>query len=214
MRSTRKCRSRTRPGPGGGFPAERTHTPHREALEDLRFIRRTLEDSASFTAVPGWGMVAMGATSVLAWALAASAGSAQRWLEVWLAEAAVAMLIALWTMERKSRHARLPLFSGPGRRFILSFMPPLAAGALLTAACYLAGAFREIPGMWLLLYGTGVVTGGAFSVRIVPVMGLCFMALGALALAGPASWANGLMLAGFGGLHLGFGFLVARRYGG
>ncbi len=196
------------------IPLKAPERHHRDAFEDLRFIRQTLENSASFTAVPGWGMVGMGASAFLAWALALRAESLERWLEVWLAEAALAMLLALWTMERKSRQARLPLFSGPGRRFIFGFMPALAAGALLTAACYRAGAIREIPGTWLLLYGTGVTTGGAFSVRIVPVMGLCFMAVGTLALAAPPSWSGALMLAGFGGLHVIFGILIARRHGG
>ena len=102
----------------------------------------------------------------------------------------------------------------PGRRFVLSYVPPIAVGALLTVALVRAGLYQALPGTWLLLYGTGVVTGGAFSVRVVPLMGLCFMALGALALLGPAAWGNLLMAIGFGGLHIGVGWIIARRYGG
>lgn len=188
--------------------------PERAALDDLRFIRETIANSASFTAVPGWGMVGMGATALLAALLAMRQASPARWIAVWLVEAALALLLALWTMERKARRSRTPLLSGPGRRFVLSFLPPLLAGALLTPVLFQVGDLRHLPGMWLLLYGTGVVTGGAFSVRVVPVMGMCFMTAGAAALLAPVTWGTAIMAAGFGLLHLVFGTVIARKHGG
>lgn len=195
-------------------PVPASQPPAGNALEDLRFIRQTLEDSASFTAVPGWGMVAMGATALLTSAIASRQTSSPRWIAIWLVEGVIALLLALWTMERKARRARMPLLSGPGRKFMLSFMPPLLVGALLTGVMYQGGSLPQIPGMWLLLYGTGVVTGGAFSVRIVPVMGTCFMLAGAATLLAPASWANAMLAGAFGVLHIVFGILIARRHGG
>jgi hypothetical protein len=90
----------------------------------------------------------------------------------------------------------------------------MVAGALLTVALFRARLAGAIPAVWLLLYGTGVVTGGMYSVSIVPVMGICFMVLGAMALFVPAAWGNWLMAAGFGGLHIIFGTIIARKYGG
>jgi len=187
---------------------------HAHAIADLRFIRRTMEEAGAFTAVPGWGMAALGATALLAAAVAARQPTPSRWLLVWIVEAAVALAIAASSMARKARRAHVPLFSGPARRFALSFAPPLLAGAALTAALVPAGHVAVVPGMWLLLYGTAVATGGAFSIRIVPVMGLVFMVAGAAALLAPAAMADAILAAGFGGIHLVFGTIIARRYGG
>jgi hypothetical protein len=206
MADARRCRA-TRVRPAGALAQG-------AALDDLRYIRQTLENSASFTAVPGWGMVGMAATALVAAGVAWRQPSFERWMAVWLAEAVVALTLAMAAMRRKARRAQVPLLSGPGRRFLLNFLPPMLVGGVLTAALYRAGSLHAIPGMWLLLYGTGVVSGGAFSVRIVPVMGSCFMIAGAMALLAPAAWAEAFMLAAFCGLHLVFGLMIARRHGG
>ena len=184
------------------------------AADNLRFIRETMERAGSFTALPGWGGAAIGVTALAAAAIASRQPTPQLWLLVWLCEAAVAIVVALLTTARKARAARLPVFSGPGRKFALSFAPPLVVGALLTAALYRDGDGAVLPAVWLLLYGTAVVCGGAFSARIVPLMGLCFVALGAAALFTPATWGNAYMMAGFGGLQIVFGLVIARKYGG
>jgi hypothetical protein len=184
------------------------------ARDNLRFIRRTMERAGSFTAVPGWGGVAVGLTALAAAAVAWRQASATLWLVTWLAEALLAAMIGGWTVVWKAKAAGLSLLSAPGRRFAFSFAPPIVVGALLTAVLVRAGLVAALPGMWLLLYGTGVVTGGAFSIEAVPLMGLCFMALGVAALFSPAEWGNLFMAAGFGGLHLVFGAVIARRYGG
>jgi hypothetical protein len=173
-----------------------------------------MERATAFTAVPGWGGVAMGATALAAAAVAQRAPTPGARLAPWLIASVAALLIGGWAMAVKARRAGTTVFTWSGRRFVLSFLPPLAVGALLTGALAQAGLHQALPGTWLLLYGTGVVTGGAFSVRAVPIMGVCFMLLGVTALFGPPAWGNALMAAGFGGLHIVFGLLIARRYGG
>lgn len=184
------------------------------AADHLRYIRETMESAAEFTAVPGWGGVTMGITALAAALLAARQSTPRAWIAIWLAEAFVAVAIAAPAAATKARRANSSLFSGPGRKFVLSFAPPIVVGGLLTLALFLSGAVSALPGVWLLLYGTAIVTGGAFSVRVVPIMGLCLMGLGAGALFAPAAWGNLFMASGFGLVQIGFGIWIALRYGG
>jgi hypothetical protein len=186
---------------------------HERAMDNLRYIRETMERATAFTGVSGWGEVAIGATALLASAIAARQPTPKMWLAVWIVEGTISLLIAGWSMDRKARAANMPLVSGPGRKAVFSLSPPMVAGGLLTIVLFRAGLTNAIPGVWLLLYGTGVITGGMFSVPVVPIMGLCFMMLGAVALFVP-EFVNWFMAAGFGGLHVVFGVIIARKYGG
>lgn len=185
----------------------------RHAADNLRFIRDTMERAASFTAVPGWGGVVIGITALGAGAVAFGRPPRNQFL-IWCLEAFLALAIAGLALNVKSKRLALSLQSRPARRALLSFMPPLIAGAILTAVLYRLQIFGITPGVWLLLYGAAVVTGGAFSVRIVPMMGLCFMFVGVLSLLAPSEWGDLFLTLGFGGLHVAFGAVIARRYGG
>ncbi len=187
---------------------------HARAMDNLAFIRNTMEAAGSFTAVSGWGMVAVGALATLVAVIAERQPTPVGAISVWLVAAALLPLVMLAAIVQKARRAKMPLLSGPARKFVLSFTPPMIVGALLTVVMYRGGLIDAIPGMWLLLYGTAVVAGGAFSVQIVPVMGLCFMAAGILALFSPMAWSQWIMGAAFGGLHIVFGIPIARRHGG
>jgi hypothetical protein len=203
------------PAAGSNRAVRREPIPIDARVADhLRYIRETMESAAEFTAVPGWGGVTMGMTAIAAALVASRQTTARHWIATWLAEAFVAVAIAAPAAATKARRANSSLFSGPGRKFVLSFAPPIVVGGLLTLALFLSGTVSALPGVWLLLYGTAIVTGGAFSVRAVPIMGLCLMALGAGALFAPATWGNAFMAAGFGLVQIGFGFWIALRYGG
>lgn len=187
---------------------------HDRAMDNLRYIRETMELATAFTGISGWGEIAIGVTALIASAIAAQQTTFNAWLAVWIAEGLISLLIAGWSMDRKTRAIKMPLGSGPGRKAVFSLTPPMLAGGLLTIVLVQAGLTNAIPGVWLLLYGTGVITGGMYSVKVVPIMGICLMVLGALALFSPPAFANWFMAAGFGGLHLVFGAIIVRKYGG
>ena len=187
---------------------------HDRAMDNLRYIRETMELATAFTGISGWGEIAIGVTALIASAIAAQQATFNSWLAVWIAEGLISLLIAGWSMDRKARAIEMPLGSGPGRKAVFSLTPPLIAGGLLTIMLVKAGETSAIPGVWLLLYGTGVITGGMYSVKVVPIMGICLMVLGALALFSPPAFANWFMAAGFGGLHVVFGAIIVRKYGG
>ena len=195
-------------------PSAEPPTLHARAMDNLEFIRDTMERAGAFTAVSGWGTVAVGISAIGAAALAARQSSQVAWLMVWLGEALLSLVISGWAISRKARLARMPLLSGPGRKFAMSFAPPILVGAVLTAVLYQSALIAVLPGLWLMLYGTGVITGGAFSVRIVPVMGFCFLVGGIVAILLPIAWSDIIMALTFGGLHIAFGIPIARRHGG
>lgn len=184
------------------------------AIDNLQFIRETMERSVHFTAVPGYGGMLMGATAIAAAYIANSQPYLRDWLFTWLVEASLAFAIGLLAMWQKSRIVGTPLVSAPGKKFAYSFLPPLVCGIAITLGLWRYEHYEMMAPVWMLCYGAAVVCGGAFSVRVVPVMGWCFIALGAAAFALPAGSGNILMAASFGAMHIVFGAIIARRYGG
>jgi hypothetical protein len=187
---------------------------NQHALENIRYIRETMERAGSFTAVPGSGGVLMGVSALLTTVISTQLPSWEMWFVAWLGEALLAFAIGSWAMVQKAKIVKSPLLNGPGRKFALSLLPALIAGMVLTLVLYRQQLFVLMPGVWLLLYGVAIVTGGAYSVRVVPIMGVSFMIIGCLALFSSLAWAHWFMGVGFGGLHLVFGAIIARKYGG
>jgi hypothetical protein len=187
---------------------------HSHAIDNLRYIRETMERSSSFTAVPGWAGVAMGVTAIVAAWIASRQISRELWLATWLGEGMIAIAMGSLGLIEKASRTGQSLKSAPARKFAFSFAPPLAAGAILSAALWQAGQIHLLPGLWLILYGTAIMTGGAFSVGAIPIMGAVFLAAGALTLFLPAGFGDLMLGLSFGLVHVIFGVVVARRHGG
>ena len=191
-----------------------------------------MERTSEFTAVPGWGGVMMGITAIIAAFVAHRQPTVVAWMSVWAAEALLGFAIGVFATSYKARKHRVPLLSGQGRKFLLGLLPAVVAGVALTLAVYsfdvgpteeyfvrqsavdAKASMRLLPGLWLMIYGAGVIAAGMFSIRLIPMMGVLFMLVGALALLAPVAWGSLFMGIGFGGLHVAFGAYIAQKYGG
>jgi hypothetical protein len=202
------------PSSAGNEPLPESSALHARAMADLRFIRETMESASAFSAFSGWGLILIGGVATACGLVAARQPTHLGWLTAWVAAAGISALIGALSTARKTRSAQEPLIPGPARKFALSLAPAVVSGALLTAALERAEGFDLLPGMWLLLYGAGLVAAGAWSVKVVPVIGAAFMVLGAVGLLLPLPWGNWLLIGGFGGLHVAFGVIVGRKHGG
>jgi len=194
-------------------PAVR-HRIDERALESLEFIRTTMARSATFTAVPGRGGIAMGVLGIAASIVAARQTDDRLWLATWLAAAFVALpvgIVAIWW--KAERHA-IAVWSANGRRFLQGYAPPLVAGAALTAALVARGRVDLLPATWLLLYGAGLLAGSTSSIPLLAWIGGAFMTLGAAAAMTGAAWRDVWLGVGFGGLQVIFGLVIARKHGG
>lgn len=187
---------------------------HSRAVENLTYIRSAMEKSARFTAIPGVGAIFVGVIGISAAVLANRQETEAAWLTTWLIAAAVAFVGAVIAAEGKAQRMGLSLASGPGRKFLMGFLPSVVAGVALTAVLARAELWDLLPGVWLLLYGVGIIAAGSASIPIVPISGLLYLLLGVATLVSPPGMGDILMAMGFGVLHLFFGVIIYRRYGG
>ena len=195
--------------------AHRAGSPHEtvaldaHALGTLKYIRASIE-AAGLLAVPGSAGIAMGAVGLTAAVLAAQPALARHWFGIWLGAGVGAFLCGTALMIHQAVSTGTALYRGPARKFLLCLSPSLFAGAVLTGVLLHLHAAASIPGVWLLLYGCGVVAASTMTVRPVQVMGALFVTLGVVALVLPPQYANLALGAGFGGLHLSFGIIIGR----
>lgn len=198
----------------GPAPSVRSGSPvalDSHALGTLNYIRASIEAAGAF-AVPGTAGVAMGIIGLAAAGLASVPVLAPHWIGIWLAAGVLASATGIVLIARHRAGHGLPLYRGPARRFVLCLCPALLVGAVLTAVLWQAGETRLIPGMWLLLYGSAVLSATLLTapamMRLVGLMGALFVLWGAVAFELPSRWHNLVLAAGFGVLHLAFGLII------
>jgi len=179
-----------------------------------------MENSSSFTGVSGLGYMLAGLSAFLATWIAMQQDTAFAWLLVWMAESMVASVLAFGFTISKAHSQGESLRSTTGKKVLFAFLPPMTVGAVLTIFMLQLNAIEILPGIWLCVYGAAVMTAGAYSVAVLPLMGGLFIALGTVVLfinsPGPEMlyFGNLWLGAGMGGLHLIFGYIIWKDYGG
>jgi hypothetical protein len=183
------------------------------ALGTLAYIRASIESSSSMD-VPGMAGIVMGIIGVLAALVVSTPRWAAHWLGIWLAAAAIALLLGGALVARQTVQRGRASYWGPVKKFMLCLCPALFAGAVLTLVFGIGGMSNVIPGMWLLLYGCAVLSASTVTIaeiaRLICIMGGLFVALGLAAFALPATAHTAMLGLGFGVLHIVFGFLIGR----
>lgn len=200
--------------PISAAPSAQPPALHDRAIDNLQYIRETMERAEPVTAISGWGIAAAGGVAFVATAATLHTPLSGRWVGTWIAAAVVAFLVSLGATLRKANRTQTPFFSGATRRLALAFVPAMFIAAVLTGALLRAQQGPLLVPLWLLSYGAAVTAAGMFSVRVIPVMGACFVLLGTAAALVPTGFETWFMALGFGALHVLFGVLIARRYGG
>jgi len=126
-------------------PVERDPALSDRALDNLRFIRETMERAGTFTAISGWGIVAVGVLAMVAAAVAHIRPTVEWRVGTWVVTAAACIALSMWATARKARRSDVSMVSGPAQKLALAFSPAMLVGALLTVALLRTGANDLLP---------------------------------------------------------------------
>jgi hypothetical protein len=177
------------------------------AAATLRYIRSSMEGAVSL-AVPGSAGIVLGLIGLMAAALSSAPSLHEHWLSIWLGSALVAGTAGSILIVRESSLRNLRLAGTPLRKFALCLFPSIGAGLAMTAVHWNGGNLHAIPGTWLLMYGCALIAASAATTRLIALLGGLFALLGFVALLLPDNLQILMLGAGFGGLHMVFGFII------
>lgn len=210
--------------------------PLDEAREHLRVIRQTMERSTKYSTLSGLSGVLIGLVAIVGVVVTnsiirqAPAFTVRSQAELRSLNAfqhrQFAELAAIWTtvlvlaiaidfVANKRRAARVgkTVMSPIGGHIILAALPAFFAGAVITYFFIMHNLAFSVWGVWMLCYGLAICAVGLFSVKPVSVLGAAFVLAGAVTLLLPPSAQLPMMALTFGGFHIGYGILMARRHG-
>ena len=195
--------------------------PLEEARENLRVIRQTMERSTKYSTLSGISGVLVGlagiAGVVATWVLGPGAAIYHhplRLASIWIVTLFTAIGIDLICNKRRAARVGKHIVSSLGAHIVLAALPAFFAAGILTYFFFQHHLLIYLWGVWMLCYGLAICAVGLFSVRPATYLGSAFVIAGAATLLMPAVPYHLIMMAvTFGGFHILYGVLMARRHG-
>lgn len=205
-----------------------------EALARIAEIQRVMERATRYTLLPGGAAVAGGALVLAGCAvsygmlgsadfaamLGLPVGQQVVFCLMWLLIGVAGILLEALLTLRAAKREGLSTGGRSTRMALISLSPSVIVAMLLTYKFLLPMAPRPeevqyIVPIWMMLYGVGVSTVGQFSIRAPRILGVAFIAAGALALLLFPAYGIVAAALSFGLLHIAFGLyiLAMRRKG-
>ena len=204
---------------------------NQQTLETLQDIKRIMERSSRFISLSGLSGIAAGICALIgAWFASKEfapyyydydkrgedAGDdfqqlKFRLLIIALAVLAAALTSAFYFTWRKAKHNKLPIWDLTSKRLTINLLIPLVAGGLFILAMYQYNEWIFIAPACLIFYGLALVNASKYTLTDVKYLGLFQILLGLINTQfvgyGLYFWA-----AGFGGLHIIYGFVMWWKY--
>ena len=198
--------------------------------DDLRLIRKMMEESSRFLSLSGLSGVFIGLYAILGVLVAKifilsgdifsnfqlvpdTAGADQK--KMLLLLAFLILLPALGTAYyfalKESKAKNKQIWSQVTKNLLLNLFVPLFAGAFFILALIINGNFEYLGASMLIFYGIALFNAGKFTFGEVQVLGILEIVLGVCAALFPSidilMW-----LVGFGLLHILYGLILHRKY--
>lgn len=181
---------------------------HDDAVESIQAIRTVLERTTRYTHISWLGILGAGSAAGLASFLGTSLDilpgkSPGGFLLLWTAALAAALIFGLWTIRRRARSFREPLWSRKLQIVSVGFLPSLVLGFVVTALLTDVGRLELAPGLWMAIYGVGILAVAHVLDGEFQITAWGFLLSSAVSLFFLREFPHAAMFLTFGGIHLG-----------
>lgn len=196
-----------------------------EARDHLRVIRQTMERSTQYSTLSGWSGILIGIVAIVGVYLTRSMlggqpvaiqtvrDAAPRLGLLWATALVLSVAIEFLYNKRRATRVGKRVVSRLGAHILLAALPAFLACGVLTAFFYEHNLLPYILGIWMLCYGLAICAVGLFSARPVTYLGSAFVVSGAITMLAPLTIHLYMMALTFGGFHIIYGIVMARRHG-